>query len=240
MATRFYLPGYQVWPHPLEHTFSASWGETNIERTVGTSRVIMVAPSSDVDAEFPTAHGNFYDNTGVAAAGPLNVLIRALCSHPLDGDQTITGTVKGQIRAIESNASANAMAQMTIRVMSNDLQTVRGTLLATHTNALSSEFPTGTHANRKFPLSALSPASLTSVDALDGDRIMIEIGARKTEAGSTSRNYSVAVGTASATDLAEDETTTTADNPWIELSQTLVFRGHPPRVGSLCLMGLGG
>ena len=55
-----------------------------------------------------------------------------------------------------------------------------------------------------------------------GDRLVIEIGIRDATA-STTTTATISFGDNGATDLPEDQTTTTALNPWVEISQTLKF-----------------
>lgn len=148
-----------------------------------------------------------------------NLLIRQYVSDRLDGAQTITGTVKGQIRAYESSTAADMRAQVVIRVIADD-GTVRGTLLAADSGALVSEFSTSA-TNRRFPTTV--GQTLTSVDALDGDRIVVEIGARAHNTVTTSYTPTAVFGDA-ATDLAEDETSTAANAPWIEFSQAFTIK----------------
>jgi hypothetical protein len=88
------------------------------------------------------------------------VLIRQYLSDPLSGPQTVAGTVKGVARTLESLATANAQAQLTIRVVSKDGTTVRGTLLALSTAGATSEFGTAL-TNRKFPVAWASPVALS-------------------------------------------------------------------------------
>jgi len=231
VATRLYIPSFPIWANPYTAApfWHASWEQvpSNMRRSQITS---TSAPQG-----YGTVGGPFTESN--ATSGAVDVACVQLISQPLDGDQTITGTITGQVRASESNAAANAMTQLVAYVIAPD-GTTRGVLYAGHTNALSSELATSL-TNRTLPLAALSPASLSSVTALSGDRIVVEIGARKTEASTTSRNLSIGVGTDSASDLPADETTTTADNGWVEFSQNLVFWADAPRIGSLGLLGVG-
>jgi hypothetical protein len=136
--------------------------------------------------------------------------------------QTISGNVKGIIRAVENGAGNDMRAQLLIRVVQSDGVTFRGTLLAHDVSALTSEFAT-TLTNRKFPLAwAGSGAALTPVNAEIGDRIVVEVGWRGHSA-SVGVTGSVEIGDSSATDLAEDETGTIQDNPWIEFDGTITF-----------------
>jgi hypothetical protein len=153
-------------------------------------------------------------------ASILNKQAVQLISMPLAA-QTITGTVKGYALFSESDTAQDCRVQCEIRIISPG-GTVRGTLLAANTDALSSEFVT-TPTNRRIPLLAASN-TLTSVSAQDGDYLVVEIGHRTHVASGTSYNVTVrwhdGIG---STDLPEDETDTDSTKaPWIEFSQTLL------------------
>ena len=153
-------------------------------------------------------------------AAAVDVLVAQYTSPALSGAQTITGTVKGQIRANES-ASALAVAQMLVWVMAPDGSN-RGTLLA-HNTTYASQFTTSsTPANRKFPLGGA--AALSSVAAQDGDYIVIEVGWRRFANDTTNRTGRLNLGAAAGTDLPENETATSG-TPWVEFSQSLAFVG---------------
>lgn len=158
------------------------------------------------------------------STNPYDVAIVQFVSNPLGGAQSISGTVKGIIRASENSASANYRAQMVIRVLSEDFATVRGTLLASDVSALSNEFDT-VLTNRKFPLNwAGAGASVTTVNAEHTDRIVIEIGYRSHNASTSSFTGSLRLGDPiGSTDLAENEVDTLDNTPWVEFSQTLNF-----------------
>lgn len=146
---------------------------------------------------------------GRAIIGPLNA-------------QTLTGTVKGQMRGSESNAGANATLALAIKFIKPD-GTDRGVLLAqTASDAatVGHELTTAL-TNAKFEDAAESAAiSLTSRAASDGDYLVIEWGFRS--ATTTTRNIVLSYGNDSATDLPEDTSTTAANNPWVEFSQTIL------------------
>jgi hypothetical protein len=158
-------------------------------------------------------------------------IARQYVSDPLAA-QTITGTLKGQVRAMESATSANMRSQIVVRVVSNDGSTERGVLypgdLHTHgANANANptnEFGTSL-ANRRFPRSGFAN-TLTSVTTEDGDRLVIEIGFRHHLASSTATVGTFSFGDNSGTDLPENDTTTTANNPWVEFSNTIYFQGE--------------
>lgn len=216
MATRFYLGTGDVAPDggAIVPTFDASW-----EQTTSAVRARMV----------PFKRNSAFANLAIAetsASGTFDFLFRQYISDPLNA-ATITGTVKGIIRCLESAADADFRAQMLIKVMSRDGTSTTGTLLAHDASALTSEFDAATLTNRKYPLAwAGAGTALGSVAAAQGDRLVIEVGIRAHNVTSSSRTGTLRFGEASASDLAEDETSTTDDNPWIEFSQDLTFEAQ--------------
>lgn len=226
MATRLYY-GYSAVP-TVSPAFDGSW-----EATGSAVRRWLV---------------NKKDPTNVAAleslavattlnspAGAVDVLIAQYVSSPLSGAQTISGAIKSIIRAQESNAAADMRAQCVIWVMKSD-GTSRGTLIATDTSALSNEFNTSLR-DIKYPKGWTgSGTTPTSVAAQDGDRIVVELGYRKHENATTSRTGTLSLGNPEGTDCPEDETTTTANTPWIEFADTLTFQGNTDRVSQTALL----
>lgn len=170
------------------------------------------------------------DMYGLGGSGFENILGRQYVSEPISGNQTISGTIKGQMLCRESSGQLNATIAISIRVVSNDGNTIRGTLLALRADDYSvgtpPEFATS-FINRPLQLVSGIPAALTLsvVNALDGDRIVIEIGIREVNT-STARYATINFGDNSATDLAEDTSTTTQNNPWIEFSQGIRFNNQ--------------
>jgi len=211
MATRLY---FSTVAGNVSPTFDASWGVTGsaVRRMLDTVKV--------------TAFETRSVNLGGSIAGPLDVLVAQYVSAPLSGDQTISGAIKGQLRALENSTLFDARMQCVIWIRKTD-GTNRGTLVASDTSALASEFAT-TLTNREVPLG--SPVTPTSVAALDTDRIVVEVGYRKHEVAANNRTVDMHLGAPSGTDLAEDETTTTANVPWIEFADTLTFAAGAAKV----------
>jgi hypothetical protein len=154
------------------------------------------------------------------ATGGTNPTARAMgrtIIGPLAG-QTISGTVKAQMRGQESVATANANHAIAIKIVT-PAGADRGVLLAQTASDLNSsphEYVTAL-TNSKFENAAESAAiALTSQTATEGDYLVIEWGFRSATA--TSRTITVSYGNDSATDLPEDTTTTAANNPWFEFS----------------------
>src|SRR6185369_1329070 len=123
-------------------------------------------------------------------AGAVDALIAQYTSAPLDSNQTIAGAIKGQIRASENSATADMRMQCVIWVMKSD-GTSRGTLIASSAAALGNEFNTSLR-NIKIPKNGSTVP--TSVAALTGDRIVVEIGYRKHENATNNRTGTFSAG----------------------------------------------
>jgi hypothetical protein len=152
--------------------------------------------------------------------------------------QRLSGVFKGQVRGSENAASMNAL--LAVRVAKcNSL----GQNIVEITNYI--KFPTAYGNNQEFVVTTLtnrvmngrnadvdypnsSPISFADVLIDDGDMLIVELGIHDYSAG-TSDTARLSIGDDSATDLAEDTTTTTADNPWIEFSQTIAFLDQATR-----------
>jgi len=216
MTTRLYFGNGAP---PVSPTFDASWEAT------GSAVRRNLEPFKDT----PSAA---FESLAVATAlnspaGAVDVLIAQYVSDPLNGNQTISGAIKGQVRALESATAGDLRMQCVIWVRKTD-GTSRGTLVASDASALASEFPITTATNREVPLG--SPVTPASVAALDTDRIVVEVGYRKHENATTSRTGTLRLGNPTGTDLAEDESTTTDNVPWIEFADTLTFTSDYARV----------
>jgi len=165
MATRLYFHGNgpnNMYVPSVEPAYSAEWERT----TAAVRRYLSKNKRNTVNSD--SAWGSEYES------GPQNdTLLRQFISDPLDGAQTISGTVKGQIRCRESDAAADFCRALVIKVVSGDGSTVRGVLLSHFPDSLTSEFATSL-TNRNFPPSL----SLNQVEAQDGDRIVVELGFR--------------------------------------------------------------
>ena len=214
-ATRFYLPSAAAAatgiPTP---TFDASWDFTTgaIRRWLELSKN---APLGQIGQKVQAVNVN-------SPAGAVDALQIQFVSAPLDSNQTISGNVKGQVGSSEANAAADMRAQIVIWVYTGSGS--RGTLYAGDTAALANEFSVfGTVTNRKYPRGGST--ALSSVAAQTGDRIVVEIGCRKGENATTSRNMIHVFGNPQgATDLPEDETDTSQSKaPWIEFDSTITF-----------------
>ncbi len=210
MATRFYLPGNAA--PGVSPAFDAAWDFVS-----GADRSVLRG-------------GKLFGITPVARASgtetstsPVNVLNRQFVSAPLVGDQTISGTVDAVARVYESNAAADMRSQMVVRVVSNDGLTVRGTLWAAdNADTLRTEWPTsGSTVGKHFPQSGVT-GTLTPVNALAGDRIVVELGSRAHNTVATAYSNGIYFGD-SAVDFSGAESQNANASPWVEFSQTLVL-----------------
>lgn len=182
-------------------------------------------------------------NTAITTVGvaetsttnPYNVALLQMHSPALVGSGFIAGTVHGIFRMLESNASMNAYSQLVIRVVSADGTTVRGTALDV-VNTGGTEWATTTAANRYAGLTA--NRTLTPVAFSNGDRILIELGYCARNTSATSYTGTIRYGDPTGTELADAESGTTDNCPWIEFSQALPFTapaGSPIAVKSMAL-----
>lgn len=152
-------------------------------------------------------------------------------SRPLKA-QTIAGYVKGQMQCMESDAAADMALAVQVRVCDPINNTTRGNLWTPDKTYTATSGTPGTESyematsrtNRKAPQGwSGSGHSLSSVDALDGDILVVEVGVRYCNTVSTSYTPTVYFGGAAASDLPEDETNTGTGTAWLEFSQTLNF-----------------
>jgi hypothetical protein len=209
MATRIYLPSTGT--PPISPAASATWNAF-----VGSRRRRAVL--TRIGSAMSTGWTALDDS-----ASTLNFALGQWISDPL-AVQTITGTFKAYMRCSETGTAGDFKSQIIIRVLSLDGTTVRGTLYGGDTgNTLTSEWAT-TLTNRSFPRVALSPVTVTNVTTQANDRLCIEMGVRiLNTAHPTNVTAEIIAGDDSATDLPEDETTTAANNPWIEFSHNFAF-----------------
>ena len=208
VSTRFYLPSSGA--ASVSPAFAAAWEDTSsaVRRAMVTDKIASAMAD---------------ELSGTLSLGD-NLIIQYV-SDPLDGAQTIWGNMKLQIRAREGNALLDSLSKLGVFVYSNDGTTLRGTLLAV------ADYSTGAEWNSTYRNKVFADGDVpTPVSALDGDRIVIEIGANMASVISTS---DISLGDDSATDLPEDETTTDANNPWFQIGQILKFQAsNIPALGT--------
>jgi hypothetical protein len=162
-------------------------------------------------------------NTKTSAANSKS-LVRQYVTEPLAA-QTITGTIKGQFRCIESNSNFSACIAVSVRACSKDGTTIRSPALLAiswsdlYTNS-SHEMATSLTNRKLEDVNENASLTLTSCTLSEGDRLVIELGFAASDT-STSRTGGISFGDNHSTNLGENITDTAAYNPWIQFSQTL-------------------
>jgi hypothetical protein len=218
MATRFYLPYDAVYSASVSPAFAAFGSTTGAVR-----RRLLAGKVGDPIATTLVGTGILPNTAGTSAAGA-NVLLAQFVSDPLAA-QTISGTVACQIMMRETGATQNIdAARVALSVVSNDGQTVRGTLLALGEYGTLLELtPTSTHRNVTV---ITAGQALSSVSALEGDRLVFGLGAVSTTGGTGTPTVRAKFGDAAA-DLPVDNVQTTDGAGWLELSQSVEFQRSP-------------
>lgn len=161
---------------------------------------------------------------GAGTNGQFGMAVRFV-STPLKA-QTISGTIKGQMRVKQSAAGNDTTLCVAVKLIKpdgSDRSVLLSPAAADTVASTPPEMADATQTNRKFLDSSESAAiSLTSQSASDGDLLVVEVGYRYNASNNPSCEFSI--GSDSGTDLSEDDTSTTADNPWIEFSGDLNFQ----------------
>lgn len=129
--------------------------------------------------------------------------------------------VKIQVRIAEVHAGNNLALAWKIYAVSEDGQTVLGTLLPIRVDATEA----GTALTNRG-----DSATTTQVTIAENFRLVIELGLSGTPAaasGIQGHNGSFSFGENAAADLPEDDATTGALNPWIQFAQNMKFWNPP-------------
>jgi len=226
--TRLYFPSTGT--PAISPAFGGGWGiTTNADRREMVTTRISSTMTNKV---------------GVGTAGTELQLLRQYISSQSLAAQTISGTVKGQVRGMGTTSTTGNLAVRVATVDSTGT-TVTELLVVSHDTSSPNTFTADPAlTNRKFSQdSADFVLELASTGVSAGDFLIVEVG-YKDQTGNGTRFVTLSLGDDSGTDLAEDETTTTANNPWIEFSGTITFGGgggggdSTPAKGML--MGVGG
>lgn len=149
-------------------------------------------------------------------------------SPPLDIDQTISGTVSAAMCIQESSNLADAYLAYSVRVLQGDTSTERGVLKA--------PVFSGGEATTGGVTRIVNAVAVTTVNALAGDRIVIELGHRfvSPSAGATA---GLLLANPNYTDLPlTDGTDPTNKCAWLELSTTVTFTAGAA-TGSTAVVG---
>lgn len=153
-------------------------------------------------------------------------LDRYLTSPPLMGNQTISGTIAALVGTAQVHAGSHAITEFEAYVVSYDGSSVRGVLLGV------GNYGTGTQlgglGSRWF---ADTGTAISSVNALDGDRIVCGFGFTDVAGSSPSAagNYRDSIPATDYTAESQTPSSSTGDG-WVEFSANLVFWQVPPPV----------
>ncbi len=221
MATRIYFPSTGAAEvAPANATWDKVTGAASALKAVRTRISSAMATVTNVK-DATTLH---------------TTLIRQYVTEPMAA-QTITGTVSGFIRCIESNAAFSAGVSLSVRACSQDGATIRSPVMLAISNSDlisgspgAQEMATSLSSRSFMDVSENTAISLTSCTLSDGDRLVIEIGFQSADT-STTRTGGISCGDDSATDISASGSAT-ANNPWVEFSQTLDFNRTRPLTSS--------
>lgn len=201
--TRFYFPSSGNAPN-ISPAFDAGW-----EQTGQADRLILI-PKLQLDVAT--------SRTGKQVTVPItttqDILARQFVSGPIPPTSfKTTDTLSAVIRCVESANTINATLAIVVKIVSQDGNTVRGTIYSSF--SVDSEFPT-TDATR-----IVSSVNLTALQTQPGDRLVIELGVHAA-APTASGNATLRFGNNSTSgDFALTSGLTTDLNPWFELSKDL-------------------
>lgn len=214
MSTRFYFPSTGT--PSISPAFDASW-----ETTTNADRRDMV--TTRISSAMATL-----DGAGNSAT--TDQLLRQYISAALAA-QTITGTIKGVVRcySVTGNAGVGRLAVRVAKCASDGsgVTEIRAITFSSGTGTPPA-MADGTLRSRRFAQTESDfSLELTDTAVSAGDRLIVEVG-YKDDSSNTSRRVGCSFGDDSSTDLAEDQTTTTADNPWVEFSMDISFDGGAP------------
>jgi hypothetical protein len=211
MATRFYLPSSGA--AAVSPAIDAGWElQVSSFARLATS---TVKQSTAMAYTVDTNDGDLADK---------DKCCRQWVSEPIAAQTIAAQTVEFQIRCAEENSANNLFLALGLRVVSNDGSTVRGTLLAVTRDGLEMVVDGNLDGSSNWVNRRLS-ATTTQVVAQDGDRIVIEAGGGGDPSAGSAHRHGLRIGDAAASDLAEDDTSTTDDNPWLEFPNDLTFQG---------------
>ena len=146
---------------------------------------------------------------------------RQYVSSPMDAGNVFTTatTFKSQLMTREYNLGDNSTSRLIVKIVSEDGNTLRATLLALAQFGPATEYiNNATHRNKTFADGDTSQVNYTTVA---GDRFVIEIG--HADATGATPEASSKWGE-NATDLPENETQTTDGAGWFETSLTITFQ----------------
>lgn len=173
--------------------------------------------------------------------GNWDVLLVKFVSDPLPSNKLITGNVAFCLGLLESHTNANMVAHYHLYVTQGDSDDVRGTLLSN--NVGTTEWQTSS----SYCGILSSSTAIADVNALAGDRIVLEVGYQAQNSSSNTYIGRVYYGGTNATDLSnrDDGSLYTgwvefSDDPWVEPFNTSVNIGGTWKLANGIWVNVGG
>lgn len=204
MATRFYLGGTLT--PSISPAFDSNWEQTG----QAVRRILYYKPTISVAEALVTSTA-----VTIPITTTQDILVTQFIGPPMQPilfDARNFSMVVGKCG--ENATTNNAHLAYSIRVLSNDGGTARGTLRSSFTTI--SEFPLTASAATRI----ISAGAVTVLTSQPGDRLCLEVGIRAS-APSASGSGSMRRGFDAASDFALTTALTTDLNGWCEFQQDL-------------------
>jgi hypothetical protein len=152
-----------------------------------------------------------------SATNPYSVALLRLVSAPLLGNQTISETLTVVLACLEDSSAADISLKVHAWVTEGNSSTIRGTLVTNSIDA--TEWSNGLVRGESYAV------AISNVNALDGDRLIIELGYSAANSSTTSHTGTIYYGSNDTyPDLVDGDTLTPAyRNPYIEISNDITF-----------------
>lgn len=223
MSTRLYFDSTTnpFMPPGATPVFNASWNNTG---SAGRFRLLRQKRS-----------GDSLSNQSITMNAGDNCLFRQYISDLLGPGNffNTSTTYKCYLRAFESNADDNLGSGFAVRVQKMGASAQGGTVLVCCGPYVNTEFNPSTLRNKSWADGDVGTGTVTTQG---GERLIVEIGTLDLGGGATPSATINFGADLSLGDLPENETDTTALNPWFECSLDLKFldpQQHLMGVGSI-------
>lgn len=203
MATTFYLPSSGTPPPSVTPTPDAAWDDiTDLERL----------PCFDVKQGTTMTD----KNTINSSEDDQDVIRLQYITISLPAQTISAQAIRLQIRASEVDSENNLFVSFGVRAVSSDGGTVRGTLLAVTRDTVN-QVVEDTETNRSVT------GTTTSVTLQANDRLVFELGLSGNPDNDFEHSGTLRVGDASASDLPNDDSSTSDFNPYIIFANTITM-----------------
>lgn len=158
---------------------------------------------------------------GTGTSGQYVAVVRSV-SEPLAA-QTISGTLKGLVTAMESSATADYTIAVGAKVIKPD-GTDRGVLLnPTAPNDLTYEISTNALGRRLMDASENADIALSSVTVSRGDRLVVEVGFYSQSTSTATCYLYMIPETTDVADWVDENSGGAGQQTWVEFSQDIVL-----------------